>query len=62
MRESGSVKLYWSLSCGPGVGGLGVGPRGFCPFLVLPDSVVLDVLHFMTHEISHFYHEIAPPV
>ncbi len=31
-------------------------------YLVLPDSVVLDVLHFTTHEISHFYHEIAPPV
>ena len=28
MRESGSVKLYWSLSRGPDVGGLGAGPRG----------------------------------
>ena len=26
MRESGSVKLYWSLSRGPGVGGLGGRP------------------------------------
>ena len=28
MRDSGSVKLYWSLARGPGVGGLGALPRG----------------------------------
>ena len=32
MRESGSVKLYWSLSRGSGVGGLGVAPSGLLSF------------------------------
>ena len=31
MRDSGSVKLYWSLSRGPGVGGVGGRPRGLDP-------------------------------
>ena len=31
IRDSGSVKLYWSLSCGPGVGALGGLPPGLRP-------------------------------
>ena len=31
MRDSGSVQLYWSLSRGPGVGGMGGRPRGLDP-------------------------------
>jgi hypothetical protein len=32
IRDSGSVKLYWSLARGPGVGGLGGRPGGLPPF------------------------------
>ena len=33
IRDWGAVKLYWSLSRGPGVGGLGGCPGGLPPFL-----------------------------
>ena len=31
MRDSGSVKLYWSLACGSAEGGVGGRPRGLRP-------------------------------